>query len=81
MSKKTNQKKKVNIRLKNGESFFIEDIDVILHIQKTYANLLRAAKSDYDRVVCNRIIEAVNSAIENTNNTGNDGLDDENYWI
>jgi hypothetical protein len=76
MTKKTNQKKKVNIRLKSGESFFIEDIDIILHIQKIYADLLRVAKSDRDRFVCNRVITAVNFAIENTNNSTSGQGDD-----
>lgn len=65
MSKKTNQKKKVGIKLENNQSFLIEELDIFLHIQKTYASLTRGQISEHDRAMQNRVIAAVNLAIEN----------------
>lgn len=77
MSKKTNQKKKVHIKLGNNESFIVEDLEILLHIQKTYANFLRGNISDQDKVMYTRIITAINSAIENVYIAPIDGSDDE----
>lgn len=80
MSKKTNKKKKINIKLESGQTFMIEDLQVILHIQKTYATMLRAQSSPEDKLVYSKVIEAVNLAIENVYVASEDNSDDENYW-
>jgi hypothetical protein len=77
VSKKTNQKKKVNIKLEPGQSFLIEDLDLLLHIQKTYASLLRGQVSTEDRSICNRVIQAVNISIDNVNNSPQNEYGDE----
>lgn len=77
MSKKTNQKKKVNIKLEPGQSFLIEDLDLLLHVQKTYANLLRGQVSADDKILFNRVISAVNEAIENVHNGNSDNYGDD----
>ena len=77
MSKKTNQKKKVNIKLAPGQSFLIEDLDILIHIQKTYANMLRGQVSNENKNILNRVILAVNLAIENVNNDSSNDYDDE----
>lgn len=77
MSKKTNLKKKVTIKLEPGQSFLIEDLDILMHIQKTYANLLRGQVSQDDKVVYARVITAVNSAVENVNNASSNNYDDQ----
>lgn len=77
MSKKTNQKKKVNIKLGPGQSFLIEDLDILIHIQKTYANMLRGQVSNDDKAIFNRVILAINLAIENVNNSSSNDYDDE----
>ena len=77
MSKKTNQKKKVSIKLEPGQSFLIEDLDLLLHIQKTYASLLRGQVSTEDRSICNRVIQAVNISIDNVNNSPQNEYGDE----
>jgi len=77
VSKKTNLKKKVTIKLEPGQSFLIEDLDILMHIQKTYANLLRGQVSQDDKVVYARVITAVNSAVENVNNASSNNYDDQ----
>jgi hypothetical protein len=77
MSKKTNQKKKINIKLENNQSFIVEDLDILIHIQRTYASMMRGQLSEQDRVVCARVITATNSAIENVFISTTDGYSDE----
>jgi hypothetical protein len=77
VSKKTNQKKKVSIKLEPGQSFLIEDLDLLLHIQKTYAGLLRGQVSTEDRSIFNRVIQAVNFSIDNVNNSPQNEYGDE----
>lgn len=77
MSKKTNQKKKVNIKLEPGQSFLIEDLDLLIHVQKTYANLLRGQVSLEDRALYTRVINAVNISIENVHNVNSSDYGDE----
>jgi hypothetical protein len=77
VSKKTNQKKKVSIKLEPGQSFLIEDLDLLLHIQKTYAGLLRGQVSNEDRSLYNRVIQAVNLSIDNVNNSPQNEYGDE----
>lgn len=79
MSKKIHQKKKVTIKLEDKESYIIEDIQTLLHVQKTYANMLRAVVTDEDRVLFTRVITAVNEAIENTFYAQKDGADDDEW--
>jgi len=69
VSKKTNQKKKVNIKLKPGQSFLIEDLDVLIHIQKHYATNIGNQFNDKDKDICHRVILAVNEAINNVYNS------------
>jgi len=80
MSKKTNKKKKINIKLESGQTFLIEDLQIILHIQKTYASMLRAQSSPEDKAIYTRVIEAINLAIENVYVSSEESSDDENYW-
>ena len=80
MSKKTNKKKKINIKLESGQTFLIEDLQTILHIQKTYASMLRAQSSPEDKAIYTRVIEAINLAIENVYVSSEESSDDENYW-
>lgn len=77
MSKKTNQKKKVNIKLEPGQSFLIEDLDLLIHVQKTYVNLLRGQVSLEDRALYTRVINAVNISIENVHNVNSSDYGDE----
>lgn len=77
MSKKTNQKKKVGIKLENNQSYMIEDLDVLMHIQKTYADLMRGQLNEQDRVMCTRIISAVNQAINNVYLAPSDGYSED----
>lgn len=77
MTKKTHQKKKVTIKLDDNQSYIIEDIQVLLHVQKTYADMLRAVSTDEDKALFARIISAVNEAIENVFYAQSDGIDDE----
>lgn len=77
MSKKTNQKKKVNIKLEPGQSFLVEDLDLLIHVQKTYANLLRGQVSQEDRTLYTRVINAVNISIENVHNVNSSDYGDE----
>jgi hypothetical protein len=65
MSKKTNQKKKITIKLENNQSFLIEDLDIFVHIQKTYASLMRGQLVEQDKNTCSRIISAINTALKN----------------
>lgn len=77
MSKKTNQKKKVNIKLEPGQSFLVEDLDLLIHVQKTYANLLRGQLSPEDRTLYTRVINAVNISIENVHNVNSSDYGDD----
>lgn len=77
MSKKTSQKKKVNIKLEPGQSFLIENLDLLMHVQKTYANLLRGQVSAEDKALYTRVINAVNISIENVHNATSSDYGDE----
>jgi hypothetical protein len=77
VSKKTSQKKKVNIKLEPGQSFLIEDLDLLIHIQKTYANLLRGQVSVEDKALYTRVINAVNTSIDNVHNGNSSDYGDE----
>lgn len=78
MAKKINEKKKVNIKLSNRQSYFIEDIDLFLHIRKVYSDLLRVEKSPDNTSLYSRIIEATNFAVENVY-VNNQGVNDEDW--
>lgn len=65
MAKKTNEKKKVNIKLSNGQSYLVEDIDVFVHIQKTYAEMLRVSKSEEEKSLFLKIINSINETVSN----------------
>lgn len=65
MAKKTNEKKKVNIKLSNGQSYLVEDIDIFVHIQKTYAEMLRVSKSEEEKSLFLKIINSTNEAVSN----------------
>jgi hypothetical protein len=80
VSKKTNKKKKVNIKLESGQTFLIEDLQILLHVQKTYATLLGGQVSPEEKAMFMRIVNAVNAAIENVYVATDGGLDDEDYW-
>ena len=80
MSKKTNKKKKVNIKLESGQTFLIEDLQILLHVQKTYASFVKGQISSEEKALCMRVVNAVNTAIENVYTVIDSGLDDENYW-
>jgi hypothetical protein len=77
MSKKTHPKKMVTIKLESGHSFFATDIELILNIQRTYADMLRTAKTEEDRLVFTKILEAVQESIENVYYAPTEGVDDE----
>lgn len=77
MSKKTNQKKKINIKLENNQSFLIEDLDTLLHIQKTYVSMMRGQVSEQDKLIYNKVIAAVNTAIENVYLAPSDGYSED----
>jgi len=77
MSKKTNQKKKINIKLENNQSFLIEDLDTLLHIQKTYVSMMRGQVSEKDKLIYNKVIAAVNTAIENVYLAPSDGYSED----
>lgn len=80
MSKKTNKKKKINIKLESGQTYMIEDLQVLMHIQKTYASLLRGQISEEDKAITNKVISAVNIAVNNVYIGTENSLDDEDYW-
>jgi hypothetical protein len=80
MSKKTNKKKKVNIKLESGQSYLIEDLEIILNIQKIYAGLTKGQISDEDRNIYNRVMAAVANAVGNVYHAVDDGAEDEDYW-
>jgi len=73
MSKKTNQKKKINIKLEDNQSFIVEDLDVLMHIQKHYAMLIKNQMNETDKNTCLKVIYAVNHAIENVYIAPSDG--------
>jgi len=77
MSKKTHPKKKITIKLESGHSFFATDVELILNIQRTYADMLRTAKTEEDRLVFTKILEAVQESIENVYYAPTEGVDDE----
>lgn len=77
MSKKIHQKKKVTIKLEDNQSYIIEDIQTLLHVQKTYANMLRSVTTDEDKALFTRVITAVNEAIDNTFYAQSGGDNDE----
>ena len=73
MSKKTNQKKKINIKLEDNQSFIVEDLDVLMHIQKHYAMLIKNQMNETDKSICLKVINAINHAIENVYIAPSDG--------
>jgi predicted nucleic acid-binding protein len=77
MSKKTNEKKKVNIKLSSNQSYFVDEIDTFMHIQKTYADLLRSVKNEIERENIVRILNKINEAFENIFVGSADGSNDE----
>lgn len=79
MSKKNNQKKKVGIKLSSGQSYLVEDLQVFLHIQKTYASMMRGQISEQDKATCSKVIAATNAAVQNVYIGADDGSD-EDYW-
>jgi predicted nucleic acid-binding protein len=77
MSKKTNEKKKVNIKLSSNQSYFVDEIDTFMHIQKTYADLLRSVKNEIERENIVRILNKINEAFENIFVASMDGSGDD----
>lgn len=80
MSKKTNKRKKINIKLDSGQTFLIEDLQIFMHIQKTYASLVRGQISEEDKNTCNKVISAINTAVKNVYIATESDSSDENYW-
>jgi len=79
MSKKTNKKKKQVIKLESNQSYMVEDLGAFMHVQKTYALLLRSNISHEERALCARVLSAVDSAIKNVYLTPEEGSN-EDYW-
>ena len=80
MSKKTNKKKKINLKLEPGQTFMIEDLQTMLHIQKTYAAMIKSESSSEDRLLYNKVITAADIAIKNVHIASGEDMDNENYW-
>jgi len=76
MTKKSNPKKKVGIKLMDNQSFFVEDLDVFLHIQKTYVNLANSQMQEQNKEIILRTLAAVQHAIETVFVAEADGYDD-----
>lgn len=77
MSKKINEKKKVNVKLSANQSYLVADIDVFMHMQKTYADLLRSVKVESDRQMYISILNKLNEAFENAFISSEDGSGDD----
>jgi len=77
MSKKTNQRKNVGIKLDNNQSFFVEDLDVFMHIQKTYVALIKSQMTDQEKNITTKVLAAAKSAIENVYIAKENGYDEE----
>lgn len=80
MSKKTNEKKKVNIKLTDNQSYLVADVDFFMRIEKIYADLLFSAKVETDRqLYLNDLDKIRNEALnpERIFNSNSDGSNDE----
>lgn len=77
MSKKTNEKKKVNIKLNSNQSYFVDDIETFMHIQKTYADMLMSVKNEIERQNIVRVLNKINEAYENIFVASMDGSGDD----
>lgn len=77
MSKKTNEKKKVNIKLNSNQSYFVDDIETFMHIQKTYADMLMSVKNEIERQNIVRVLNKINEAYENIFVASTDGSGDD----
>lgn len=79
MSKKTNKKKKQGIKLQSGQTYAIEDLEIFMHVQKTYASIACGHISDEEKAICARVLSAVDFAIKNVY-VAQGGSSDEDYW-
>lgn len=77
MSKKTNEKKKVNIKLNSNQSYFVDDIATFMHIQKTYADMLMSVKNEMERQNIVRVLNKIDEAYENIFVASMDGSGDD----
>lgn len=77
MSKKTNQKKKINIKLNIGESYFIENLDVLLHIQRTYARAYSSQFSEEEKIIFEKATIALSASISNAHNANDSNYEEE----
>jgi len=79
MSKKTNKKKKQGIKLQPGQTYAVEDLQIFMHIQKTYASIACGHISDEEKATCARVLSAIDSAIKSVY-VPQEGDSDEDYW-
>jgi hypothetical protein len=77
MSKKTNQRKKVGIKLNNNQSFFVEDLDTFIHMQKTYSGLTNSQTTSQEKNLIAKALAAIKFAIDNVYIANESGYEDE----
>jgi hypothetical protein len=78
MSKKTHEKKKVNIKLESGQTYLITSIDQMLQIANSLIHLASSIKDEKERLATLALSEEAIKAInENQFISRNIGEDDE----
>jgi hypothetical protein len=78
MSKKTHEKKKVNIKLDSGQTYLVTSIDEMLQISNALIYLASSIRDEKDRLNTLRLSEEAIKAInENQFISKNVGEDDE----
>jgi hypothetical protein len=78
MSKKTHEKKKVNIKLESGQTYLISTIDEMLQIANALIHLAASVKDEKERSnILHLSEEAIKAISENQFISRNIGEDDE----
>ena len=76
MSKKTNEKKKISVKLVSGQAVYVADVETLYHISNTYAHLASSEKDSKQKQFCVSIVKSINEAIQKTRFDSNSQQDD-----
>jgi len=77
MSKKQNQKKKINIKVLPGQAVYVCEVEILQHISELYRTMSEQAQTEEDRLAWLQISEEVNQAIFDTYYNPEDTYDEE----
>lgn len=77
MSKKQNNKKKVNVKILPGQAIYVADVATLQHISELYRQMSEESATEEERLSWIQVSEDINEAIFQTYYNPEDSIDEE----